>query len=109
MNQISMCFWQDAAVSSWTSVAEQLPQAAEFKPLLSTEDQAIVELIGNDLDGGFIVIFLFGDPEYVQSGMSVPIDWLSFSGAIGRLAVPLSPPRGGCNRGRLSSLKEEIR
>ena len=36
-----MCFWQDAAVSSWTSVAEQLPQAAEFKPLLSTEDQAI--------------------------------------------------------------------
>ncbi len=41
MNQISMCFWQDAAVSSWTSVAEQLPQAAEFKPLLSTEDQAI--------------------------------------------------------------------
>lgn len=52
-----------------------------------TEDQAIVELIGNDLDGGFIVIFLFGDPEFVQSGMSVPIDWLSFSGAIGRLEI----------------------
>jgi spore coat protein CotH len=50
----------------------------------NTEGQAIVELIGNDLDGGFIVLFLFGDPELIQPDSSVPIDWLSFSGVIGR-------------------------
>ena len=53
----------------------------------NTEGQAIVELIGNDLDGGFIVLFMFGDPEFIQADTSVPIDWLSFSGVIGRLEV----------------------
>ena len=53
----------------------------------NTEGQAIVELIGNDLDGGFIVLFMFGDPQFIQPDMSVPIDWLSFSGVIGRLEV----------------------
>ena len=41
MNQISMSFWQDAADTRWISVAEQLPDAAELKPLLSTEDQGM--------------------------------------------------------------------
>ena len=56
MDQISMSFWQDAADSRWISVAEQLPES-EFKPLLSTEDQAMggcdpsMFLTWNDLVG----------------------------------------------------------
>mgnify|MGYP005687143711 CR=1 FL=1 len=57
MDQISMSFWQDAADSRWISVAESLPEVAEFKPLLSKEDLAMggcdpsMFLTWNDLVG----------------------------------------------------------
>ena len=52
-----MPFWQDAADSTWISGAEQLPEAAEVKPLLFTEDKAMglcdssMFLTWNDLIG----------------------------------------------------------
>ena len=57
MDQISMFFRQDAANSLLTSVAEQLPEAMDVKPLLPTDEQAIglcdpsVFLTWNDLLG----------------------------------------------------------
>lgn len=57
MDQISMSFRQHAADSRWISVAEQLPEAAEFERLLSTDDQAMggcdpsMFLTWNDLVG----------------------------------------------------------
>ena len=52
-----MSFWQDGADSRWISVAEQLPEEAEFKPLLFTDDQVMggcdpsMFLTWNDLVG----------------------------------------------------------
>jgi spore coat protein CotH len=50
-----------------------------------TDGYAVVEVIGSTIGGDFIVMMLFGDPEFVTPNTSIPIDWLAMSGVLGRV------------------------
>jgi len=49
-----------------------------------TEGQAIVELIGKDAQGAWVVAWLIGPPEQVVSGTSRPFDWAPWRGWVAR-------------------------
>lgn len=53
----------------------------------ATEGQAIIELIGNNSDGEYFIVYVFGPAESVQPGSTQPLDWEVFSGLVGRIEI----------------------
>ena len=49
--------------------------------------RAVVELIAQDMAGGNVAIYMNGRPELLTPNTSIPIDWHSFEGLIGRFEV----------------------
>ncbi|MEE2779880.1 MAG: CotH kinase family protein [Myxococcota bacterium] len=48
-----------------------------------TEGLGVIELVGNDLQGHYILLILTGPPELVAPNTTYPIDWKSFNGYLG--------------------------
>lgn len=49
-----------------------------------TAGQAIVEFIGKDPQGAWVVVWLIGPPEQVSSGTVHPVDWAAWRGWVAR-------------------------
>lgn len=48
-----------------------------------TEGLGVIELVGNDLEGQYILLIMTGPPEMVSPNTTYPIDWKSFNGYLG--------------------------
>jgi len=48
-----------------------------------TEGLGVIELVGNDLQGHYILLIITGPPELVAPNTTYPIDWKSFNGYLG--------------------------
>ena len=52
-----------------------------------TEDQAVIELIGNNTEGEYFIVYIFGPLELFTPGTTQPLDWSVFSGLVGRIEI----------------------
>ncbi|MGB0591167.1 MAG: CotH kinase family protein [Myxococcota bacterium] len=52
-----------------------------------TEGQAVIELIGNNTQGEYFIVYIFGPLELFTPGTTQPLDWSVFSGLVGRIEI----------------------
>ena len=52
-----------------------------------TEGQAVIELIGNNTEGEYFIVYVFGPIDAFIPGSTQPLDWAVFSGLVGRIEI----------------------
>jgi hypothetical protein len=52
-----------------------------------TEGQAVIELIGNNTQGEYFIVYIFGPLDLFTPGTTQPLDWSVFSGLVGRIEI----------------------
>jgi len=52
-----------------------------------TEGQVVIELIGNNTEGEYFIVYVFGPLDLFTPGTTQPLDWTVFSGLVGRIEI----------------------
>ena len=52
-----------------------------------TEGMAIIELLGNNTEGEYLLVYIFGSLDLFTPNTTHPLDWEHFSGLVGRVEI----------------------
>jgi hypothetical protein len=52
-----------------------------------TEGQLVIELVGNNTQGEYFIVYVFGPLDLFTPGSTQPLDWSVYSGIVGRVEI----------------------